>query len=280
METIISNLDFNGCLIQLTQSDGFDTMINATEMWKSLGGGVKNKQPYEWLRLPSTVEYLEALKSEPGISRFTSSNSTPRNLLDCMGLRITLCNSLEDIGYCQESEPGKNHFTPVITIKGHYSDGTRPGTWMHRWVAIRYAQWLDPRFAVWVDSKIDELLRTGFTTALQEERDRYNALLPQVNYYNEVLTYSENLYSTEQLCKDLGLDYGTKILLKKLEEKKYIYRRPGTKGWYLSSPYDKEGYTKVTSVVVTDKNGNKFVKNKKRWTETGKHWIWSLSKKL
>lgn len=145
---------------------------------------------------------------------------------------------------------------------------------------MEYAKWLDPEFAIWCNVKIDELLRTGFTTALQEERDRYNSLLPQVNYYNEVLTYSENLYSTEQLCKDLGLGYGTKILLKKLEEKKYIYRRPGIKGWYLSNPYDKEGYTKVTSVVVTDKHGNKFVKNQKKWTEAGKHWIWSLSKKL
>lgn len=167
-----------------------------------------------------------------------------------------------------------------MTINGHFSDGTRPGTWIHRIVALEYAKWLDPEFAIWCNVKIDELLRTGFTTALQEERDRYNSLLPQVNYYNEVLTYSENLYSTEQLCKDLGLGYGTKILLKKLEEKKYIYRRPGIKGWYLSNPYDKEGYTKVTSVVVTDKHGNKFVKNQKKWTEAGKHWIWSLSKKL
>lgn len=254
MKTIIDNLEFNGALIQLTQSDGFDTMINATEMWKSIGG-LKNKQPYEFLRLPSTIEYLEALKSDGGFSRFT---------LDATSSSDTRFSSI----------------TPVITIKGNYSDGTRQGTWMHRWVAIRYAQWLDPRFAIWVDSKIDELLRIGFTTALKEERDRYNSLLPQVNYYNEVLAYSENLYSTEQLCKDLGLEYGTKILLKKLEEKKYIYRRPGIKGWYLSSPYDKEGYTKVTSAVVTDKHGNKHIKNQKKWTESGKHWIWSLSKKL
>lgn len=235
MKTIISELEFNGAFIQLTQSDGFDTMINATEMAKLF-----RKRPNDWFSLPSTKSYLEAFKSD---TRFSG-------------------------------------ITPVLTVKGNYSDGTRQGTWMHRWVALEFARWLDPGFAIWCNMKIDELLRTGFTTALQEERDRYNSLLPQVNYYNEVLTYSENLYSTEQLCKDLGLGYGTKILLKKLEEKKYIYRRPGIKGWYLSNPYDKEGYTKVTSVVVTDKHGNKFVKNQKKWTEAGKHWIWSLSKKL
>lgn len=239
MKTIINELEFNGALIQLTQSDGFDTMINATEMWKSMGG-LKNKQPYEFLRLPSTIEYLEAFKSEPG----------------------------------------KFRFTPVLTIKGNYSDGTRQGTWMHRWVAIRYAQWLNPKFAIWVDSKIDELLRNGFTTALQEERDRYNSLLPQANYCDEVLTYSKNLYSTEQICKDMNLGYSAKTLLKKLEDNKFIYRRRGAKGWFLSSPYDKLGYTKLVSVVVIDKHGNKHVSNKKKWTENGKYWIWSLINKL
>lgn len=36
-KVIFNELEFNGFLIQLTQSDGFDTMINATEMWKSMG---------------------------------------------------------------------------------------------------------------------------------------------------------------------------------------------------------------------------------------------------
>ena len=135
-KVIFNELEFNGFLIQLTQSDGFDTMINATEMWKSMGS-IKTKQPYEFPRLPGTKEYLEAFNN------YTNS------------------------------EPGRLRFTPVITIKGNYADGTRQGTWMHRWVAIRYAQWLNPSFAIWVDSKIDDLLRNGFTVALQEERDKY-----------------------------------------------------------------------------------------------------------
>lgn len=247
-KVIFNELEFNGFLIQLTQSDGFDTMINATEMWKSMGS-IKTKQPYEFLRLPGTKEYLEAFNN------YTNS------------------------------EPGRLRFTPVITIKGNYADGTRQGTWMHRWVAIRYAQWLNPSFAIWVDSKIDDLLRNGFTVALQEERDKYNKLLPKYNsilpesnYYREVLTYSENLYSTEQLCKDLNLGYSAKILLKKLEDLGYIYRRD--KYWFLSSPYDKEGYTKIVTKIVVDRQGNKHSRNIKKWTESGKYFIWSLSKKL
>ena len=239
-KVIFNELEFNGFLIQLTQSDGFDTMINATEMVKPF-----NKRVNDWLSLPSTKRYLEAFNSD---TRFSG-------------------------------------ITPVLTVKGNYADGTRQGTWMHRWVAIELARWLDPSFGIWCNMKIDELLRNGFTTALQEERDKYNKLLPKYNsilpesnYYREVLTYSENLYSTEQLCKDLNLQYGAKVLLKRLEDLGYIYRRD--KYWFLSSPYDKEGYTKIVTKIVVDKQGNKHSRNVKKWTESGKYFIWSLSKKL
>ena len=240
---IFEELNFNGTLIQLTQSDGFDMMINATEMWKSVNGN-KNNQPYEFLRLPSTIEFINALKSMPEFSRFTL----------------------------------------VLTIKGNHSDGTRPGTWMYKLLALEYARKLKPEFAVWCNMKIEELLKNGFTIALDSERQKYNSFIsgaqPKIDYYNEVLTYSENLYSTEQICKDLGFTFGAKKLLQKLENLKYIYRRGGSNAWFLSSPYDKEGYTKVISKVVVDKFGNKHVANKKRWTESGKHWIWSLRNKL
>ena len=67
METKFSELDFNGVLIQLTQSDGFDMMINATEMWKSYGRPA-NKRPYDWLTISGTIEYLNCLKSEGATS--------------------------------------------------------------------------------------------------------------------------------------------------------------------------------------------------------------------
>lgn len=232
-------LNFNGFLIQLTQSTGFDMMINATEMWKSFVG-TKNNQPYEFLRLPSTVKLIEVFKSEPEFSRFI----------------------------------------PVLTVKGNHSDGTRPGTWMHRWIAMSYAQWLDPKFALWCNQKIDELLQNGFTTALQEERDRYNQFLqgvqPKIDYYNNVLTNSEMLYSTEQICKDLELGISSKILLSKMKNLGLIYRRQDGK-WFLSSNYDKFGYLKTITII--DKKTGK-PRNIRRWTEEGKYWIWSLKSKL
>lgn len=234
-ETKFEELNFNGVLIQLTQSSGFDMMINATEMWIS-SGRLPNKRPIDWLKQVGTTEYLDCIKSE-----------------------VT-----------------GNNFTPVLTVKGNYADGTRQGTWMHRWVAIRYAQWLNPSFAVWIDMKIDELLRNGFTTALQEERDRYNALLPQVNFCNQVLQSSENLYSTEQICKDLNLGISSKTLLARMRALKLIYKRQDGK-WFLSSEFDKFGYLKTVTII--DKKTQK-PRNIRRWTENGRYWIWSLKGKL
>lgn len=236
-EIKFEELNFNGVLIQLTQSSGFDMMINATEMAKPFG---PNKQPAFWLRLKEAKNYIDAFTQQ----------STLQNL--------------------------QNTFKPVITVVGNYADGTRQGTWMHRWVTLEFARWLDPSFAVWCNQKIDELLRNGFTTALQEERDRYNALLPQVNFCNQVLQSSENLYSTEQICKDLNLGISSKTLLARMRALKLIYKRQDGK-WFLSSEFDKFGYLKTVTII--DKKTQK-PRNIRRWTENGRYWIWSLKGKL
>lgn len=115
MDTKFGELDFNGVLIQLTQSDNFDMMINATEMWKSVGGN-KNNQPYEFLRLPSTIEFINALKS-------------------------ILETSKEDL---------------VRTIKGNFSDGTSPGTWFCEYFAVLYSKYLSTELLTKTISSISE----------------------------------------------------------------------------------------------------------------------------
>ncbi|MEZ4884975.1 MAG: KilA-N domain-containing protein [Chitinophagales bacterium] len=51
----------------------------------------------------------------------------------------------------------------VITIRGKFKDGRPQGTWMHKILALRFAQWLDVCFAIWVDERIEELLKHGYT---------------------------------------------------------------------------------------------------------------------
>ncbi len=50
----------------------------------------------------------------------------------------------------------------IYTHKG--GDVSIQGTWVHKLIGLRVAQWLDPFFAIWVDEKIEELLVEGFTT--------------------------------------------------------------------------------------------------------------------
>ena len=150
---------------------------------------------------------------------------------------------------------------------------------MHRKIAIAFAMWLSPVFYSWCLGKIDEIINQGYAfrdAEIQRLNGVIQSMQPQVNYYKDILTTSENLYSTEQVCKDLELGISSKTLLSKLESFGFIYRRPDGK-WFLSSNLDNLGYIKV--ITIKDSKTGK-PRNLKRWTEEGKHWIWSLKKKL
>lgn len=47
--------------------------------------------------------------------------------------------------------------------------GNNSGTWMHEDVALEFARWLSPAFAIWCNDRIKELLKTGVTTASNED---------------------------------------------------------------------------------------------------------------
>jgi hypothetical protein len=53
----------------------------------------------------------------------------------------------------------------MVTKQG----GTNQGTWVHRKLAIRIAQWCSPKFAVWVDSIIESLFLGKQQFTKQEE---------------------------------------------------------------------------------------------------------------
>lgn len=90
--------------------------FNATEAAKRF-----NQEVSEWLRLPSTVRYLEALGKALG------------------------------------SKPGFSRFDLVRAQRG----GRSPGTWLHPKLAVPFARWLDDDFSVWCDLQIDAIIRNG-----------------------------------------------------------------------------------------------------------------------
>jgi len=79
------------------------------------------------------------------------------------GKRPSKFLELEEVkNYIKYFEEKSDVRQAVITIKGKFKDGRPQGTWMHKTLALRFAQWLDVRFAIWVDEKIEELLKQGY----------------------------------------------------------------------------------------------------------------------
>lgn len=66
----------------------------------------------------------------------------------------------------------------VVTIRGGIPEVQ--GTWVHRKVAIRLAQWLDPNFAIQVDDWIEELLTQGTVTLENNDYTEYTNLQYQI----------------------------------------------------------------------------------------------------
>ncbi len=76
---------------------------------------------------------------------------------------------------CVEYEVTENHF--VKTKKG--GNLSTQGTWLHRKLAIRFAQWLDTRFAIWCDERIEELL-SGERQQARNDTKASNRLMNKV----------------------------------------------------------------------------------------------------
>lgn len=178
----------------------------------------------------------------------------------------------------------KDYSDIIVSERGTEQGKSRGGgcTWMHRLVAIEFARWLSPIFSIWCNMKIDEIINNGF--ALRDtEIERLNSIIntqqPQLDYYNQILTTSNTIYTTRDIVKGLNLKVSNIELLSLLENNGFIFRTSDRKKWYLKDPFDKFGYTKILPVIITDKNGKQNVRNRQVWTEGGKYWIWSLSLK-
>lgn len=117
---------YKGFEVSFRNEDG-SVMVNATEMARPF-----DKRPTDWMRLPSTLGFLSALR-EVRFPHFTQGESS--------GL--------------------------IITEKGNFSDGREQGTWMHEDVALEFARWLSPEFAIWCNDRIKELLKVGMTALPQ-----------------------------------------------------------------------------------------------------------------
>lgn len=174
--------------------------------------------------------------------------------------------------------------------------GLCPGTWLHRLIALDFAQWLSIDLKLWCTERIDELFRYGMTgtqttldnilsdpasaikllQALQEERQEKERLseqnslniqqlklsAPKVQYYDTVLQ-SKSTYNTNQIAKELGMSAET--LNKKLRDRGVQYKQNGQ--WL-----DK-GYTGTKTHTYTRSDGEVGTSMLTVWTEKGREFI-------
>jgi hypothetical protein len=90
-------------------------MVNATDLGKKYG-----KRPVDFLKIESTIKFMEAFKSDVSLNHITN---------------------------------------PIITVRGKYADGKTQGTWMHRILAYKYAAWLNPEIELFVYKVFDEVAK-------------------------------------------------------------------------------------------------------------------------
>ena len=113
-----------------------DLMINATEMAK-----IYNKKVYGFTRLESFKEVVAALE-KTNIRTKRSADSTPR--------------SSGNLSIEGEIKHRSADLVPLMIVqKGGEEGGV---TWLHRYLAIDFAMWLDVKFKIWILGKIDEML--------------------------------------------------------------------------------------------------------------------------
>ena len=117
---------------------------------------------------------------------------------------------------------------------------------------------------------------------IEEERDCYKQqvmdMRGKADYYDKVMTYSGRTYTMKDICEQLGLTASYKEMYELLCSQGYMYRSPDKKKTYFRYEYDKERYTVTVQITKTNpKTGKVMVINKRRWTEAGKYWIYSVA---
>lgn len=81
--------------------------------------------------------------------------------------------------YISALEAKSENLTLVYTRRG----GLGSGTWISEKLILKLAQWLDVDFEIWCDEKIAELMRTGRTQLVPENKPRVPQTLAEALYF-------------------------------------------------------------------------------------------------
>ncbi|RYE26842.1 MAG: KilA-N domain-containing protein [Sphingobacteriaceae bacterium] len=133
--------EYDGKTIEFFLGD--EMLINATEMASVFG-----KRTTDFLETKGAKKTIEGMKK--------------RNLSQSKGAKIEPLNT-ENAVFENENTVYSANGVPILTVIRGKEYG---GTWMHRWLAIEMAMWLDCDFKLWILEKIDYL----FTSYGRDQR--------------------------------------------------------------------------------------------------------------
>ncbi|TXI14318.1 MAG: KilA-N domain-containing protein [Pedobacter sp.] len=132
----IFEFQFNGKVVEFNVGET-DVMVNATEMAKLYG-----QKPYAYLRKQETKKLIKELQKTP----LRAYNS-------CVG--AAQLNALSTLSSSGRNITSENSVTILRTIVGGKKKGS---TWMHHYLALDFAGWLDAKFKLWMIVTVDKLL--------------------------------------------------------------------------------------------------------------------------
>lgn len=143
-----------------------DLMVNATEIASAYG-----KKPIGFLRTEAAKNFIKQLE-KTAIRANRSADSAPRYA--------------GNADFDGEIRHRSADLVPLLIVqKGGEEGGV---TWMHRYLAIDFAMWLDIEFKIWILRKIDELLLSYTsekrTLALRKRQNKENM--------NKIISNSDN----------------------------------------------------------------------------------------
>jgi len=248
--------------------------VNAAEMGKPFG-----KRPVDYLRLPSTIELLNAIVRK-------SHNSQDE-------LVITKRGSSEN--------GGGTWFHEDVAID--YA----------QWLSVDFRLWVNDRIKELLKygmtatpEKLEDILTNpdlliGLATELKKAREEkalleseirlkeselslkeeiieiqdknLKAIAPKAEYVDQVLLAKET-YAITRIAQELGMS--AVRLNQKLAEKKVIRKVDGQ--WILFQPYLGKGYTKAHTVTYQKSDGTTGTNTQTVWTEQGRKFIHDLFK--
>lgn len=207
------------------------------------------------------------------------------------------------LGYKNPSDATNKHCKKAVKTWGSDSLGRRqsfkviPESDVYRLI-IKSNLPSAEKFEAWVMEEVlpqirkhgmyatDELLNNPdllieVATKLKEEKtlrliaeQRVNELQPKADYYDRILN-NKGLVTVSTIAKNYGMSAVS--FNKLLHELGIQFNQSGT--WLLYSKFQDKGYTHIEPFDYEDKNGNRQVKTRMKWTQKGHIFLYETLKK-